>query len=413
MAGAGVLHSEQGHDVARLREFELLARVRVHLDDAADALGLAREGQGAIAVVHDFEGKGAQRLVRIDFCKPAGLMTFEIHLWLRLHFRGVRQIVNNCIKNVLYTLVFKCRSTVSREEVQVDGALANAALERVDVGLVAFQIGLEQVVVLLDRGFDQLLTPFLDLVGHIGGDVGNLVRRRIVGIRPDPRLARQKVDNALELVFDTDWQHHDEWVRAQDVLDLLDDAVEVGADTVELVDEDNARNLGFVGVAPVGLRLGLDAAGSAKYPDAAVEYLQRAIDLDREIHVSRGVEQVDLVLVPLQRRRRRGDRDAALFLLRHPVHLRLAVMHLTNAVDLPGMVQEALRHRRLPGIDVGNDADVSQLFDLGHGSFLRNGQAAYQAGMPANQGRGEARSTPSDERPATRGRACDGPVPAR
>ena len=44
VAGLDVLHADQGDDVAGLGGIDLLAGVGVHLDDAADALGLAGEG---------------------------------------------------------------------------------------------------------------------------------------------------------------------------------------------------------------------------------------------------------------------------------------------------------------------------------------------------------------------------------
>ena len=43
------------------------------------------------------------------------------------------------------------------------------------------------------------------------------------------------------------------------------------------------------------------------------------------------VDQMDLVPVPVERGRRRGDGDAALALLRHPVHLRLTVVDFAHA----------------------------------------------------------------------------------
>ena len=107
MTRAGILHAEQGDDVARLRRIELLARVRMHFDDTTDALGLAgkrvqhvspfiqgpgidaRKGQGAVAVVHDLERQRAQRLVRIDFGNAAGRVAFEVDFRLRLDFRRV------------------------------------------------------------------------------------------------------------------------------------------------------------------------------------------------------------------------------------------------------------------------------------------------------------------------------------
>ncbi len=160
-------------------------------------------------------------------------------------------------------------------------------------------------------------------------------------------------------------------MRAQHVLDLLDDAVEVGADAVQLVDEDDAGNFGFVGVAPVGLRLGLDAAGSAEYADAAVEYLQRAIDLDREIHVSRGVDDVEPVIRPLAAGRSRLNRNAAFLLLLHEVRGRFTVMNLAGPVDLARQLQDTLRRRGFARIDVRENSNISVNAKVFHVTALK------------------------------------------
>ncbi len=78
------------------------------------------------------------------------------------------------------------------------------------------------------------------------------------------------------------------------------------------------------------------------------------------------VDQVDLVLLPLERGRGRGDRDPALALLLHPVHLGLAVVDLADLVDLAGVEQEPLRHGGLAGVDMGDDAEVADQIDLRH-----------------------------------------------
>ena len=57
------------------------------------------------------------------------------------------------------------------------------------------------------------------------------------------------------------------------------------------------------------------------------------------------------------------DRDAALLLLLHPVHRGRALVHFTDLVVLAGVVEDALGRRRLPGIDVGHDADVPVQFE--------------------------------------------------
>ena len=97
----------------------------MHLDDTANAFGLAGEGiqdavtlldaarvdpgegEGAVTVIHDLECQGPQRLVRVDRRDAAGLVALEIDLGLRLDLGRVGQVFNYSIKNILYAFVFK------------------------------------------------------------------------------------------------------------------------------------------------------------------------------------------------------------------------------------------------------------------------------------------------------------------
>jgi hypothetical protein len=62
-----------------------------------------------------------------------------------------------------------------------------------------------------------------------------------------------------------------------------------------------------------------------------------------------------------------SDGDAALLLLGHEVHGGRAVMHLPHAMNLSGIIQDALGQGGLSGIDVGDDPDVA---DQGQAAFL-------------------------------------------
>ncbi len=127
---------------------------------------------------------------------------------------------------------------------------------------------------------------------------------------------------------------------------------------------------------PDGLGLRLNAGDAAEHDDRTVEDAQAALDLDREVDVTRGVDQVDLVLLPLERRRGGGDRDPALALLFHPVHLGLAVVDLSDLVDLAGVKQEAFRDGGLARVDVRDYTEVSDHVDLRHEAvrIAQNGQ---------------------------------------
>ena len=76
-----------------------------------------------------------------------------------------------------------------------------------------------------------------------------------------------------------------------------------------------------------------------------------------------GVDQVEPAVAPAAGGGGRGDGDAALLLLGHPVHDRLAVMHLTHLVGLAAVKEDALGHGRLARVDVGDDAEIADVAD--------------------------------------------------
>ena len=84
-------------------------------------------------------------------------------------------------------------------------------------------------------------------------------------------------------------------------LDHVDAAVELGAGAVELVDEADAGHVVAVGLAPDRLGLRLDAGDAVEHRNRAVEHAQRALDLDGEVDVPGGVDDVDDVVRPTRR----------------------------------------------------------------------------------------------------------------
>ena len=78
--------------------------------------------------------------------------------------------------------------------------------------------------------------------------------------------------------------------------DLLERALEIGADAVHLVDEADARDAVLVGLPPDRFALGLDPFDGAEDHERPVEHAQAALDLGGEIDVPRRVDDVDRVL---------------------------------------------------------------------------------------------------------------------
>ena len=220
----------------------------------------------------------------------------------------------------------------------------------------------------------------LGLLLEVGGDLLHLVLGAhrhvalgVAGPHEGPHL--DEVDDADELALGADRELEHQRLRAEALDDRVDREVEVGTELVHLVDEADARHVVLVGLAPDRLGLGLDALLAVEDGDGTVEHAQRTLDLDREVDVAGGVDDVDLVLVPEAGHGGRRDRDAALLLLLHPVGRRGAVVGLADLVVDARVEQDALGGGGLAGIDVRHDADVADLAQVGEHVLCHGGSS--------------------------------------
>ena len=146
---------------------------------------------------------------------------------------------------------------------------------------------------------------------------------------------------------------------------------------------------------------------------------RRALDLDGEVDVARGVDEVDPAVAPLAGRGGRGDGDATLLLLDHPVHRRRTLVDLTDLVVSAGVVEDSLGGGGLARVDVSHDPDVSGLGQgegsasggRGHG-YLSSGviRWADAAGRQGESGPGRDGSVTNDSgrRPGSTPPSCEG-----
>ena len=147
---------------------------------------------------------------------------------------------------------------------------------------------------------------------------------------------------------------------ADDAGQLLRVQVGLGGRQVDLVQHRDQVQVGLEGQVQVGQGLGLDALGRVDQQDGALARGQRPGHLVGEVHVARGVDQVEHVRPavragPGQPDGLALDRDAPLALDVHPVQVlgpHLAVGHHA------GELQHAVRESGLAVVDVRDDAEV-------------------------------------------------------
>src|SRR5664279_4956511 len=87
------------------------------------------------------------------------------------------------------------------------------------------------------------------------------------------------------------------------------------------------------------------------------------VDFDGEVAVAGGVDDVEALFLPERGGRGRSDGDAAFLLLLHPIHRRGAFVHLADLMALAGVIEDPLRSRGFPGIDVRHDAEIAVVLD--------------------------------------------------
>jgi len=144
--------------------------------------------------------------------------------------------------------------------------------------------------------------------------------------------------------------------------DGIDGVLKIGAHLVHLVDEANSGNAVFIGLAPYGFRLRLDAVHGIKHRYRAIEDAQRAFDFRGKVHVAGGIDNIDANVAPGAGGGGGGNRNAALLLLLHPIHGGGAFMHFADAVRDARIEQDAFSRSCLAGINVGHDPDVAATF---------------------------------------------------
>src|SRR5690606_20135275 len=128
-----------------------------------------------------------------------------------------------------------------------------------------------------------------------------------------------------------------------------------------------------------GLGLRVDALAGVEDGHGTVAHAHGALDLHGEVDVPRGVDHVDARVVPERLRHGGGDGDAALALLLHPVHLGGALVGLADLVDAAGEEEDAFGQRRLARVDVGRDADVARLAEVGCCGGFAHDRRRYRA----------------------------------
>ena len=321
-------------------------------------------------VRHNLEGQCRERCVGISGTLEDDFLVADV---VSLDVRDVQragQVVNDGVQHRLHTTVLEGGATQNRVYLGVDGQLTDAGLQLGNSQLFALEVLLHQLFAGFSNGLHELCAVLFGLFLQVCGDrldfvLGTHGHVTLGVAAPGECTHFEEVDDALEFALGTDRQLQNQRLGTQAVDDRVYGEVEVRTQLVHLVDEADTRHVVLIGLAPDGLGLRFNAFLAVENSDGAVEDAEGPLNLDSEVNVTRGVDDVDLVVVPVTRGSCGGNGDTPLLLLCHPVHRGRTVVGLTDLVIDTCVEQDALGCSRLAGIDVGHDADVADLVQVG------------------------------------------------
>ena len=221
--------------------------------------------------------------------------------------------------------------------------------------VLAIEVELEQLVVGLGDGFDQLLAARLDGVGERRGRLAD------GGVGAQARLAGREVDDAREGVSGADRDRERDDLHAVALAQRGEHLVEVGVLAVHPRDDDEARQPARVGELPGNVGAGLDAGGGVDGDERGVGGGDAADDLADEVEVAGRVDHVEALAGPLDGEQGERDRVGAGVLLLVEVGDGVAVLDAAEAGECAGGEEHRLAQHRLAGAAVPHQDDVAEL----------------------------------------------------
>ncbi|CAB4644387.1 unannotated protein [freshwater metagenome] len=149
----------------------------------------------------------------------------------------------------------------------------------------------------------------------------------------------------------------------EDLLDLGGVAIWIGCRKVDLVKCGDDLKVILKGEITVRQRLRLNALRRVDEQDGSFARRQRPTHLVAKIDVTRGVDQMDEVVLVIEANALEFDRDTPLAFDIHRIEI--LGSHFPG-VDRATELEQAVRQGGLAVVDVGNDAEVADTVERGH-----------------------------------------------
>ena len=213
-------------------------------------------------------------------------------------------------------------------------------------------------LIVVHRGHQHLEGSLGVALGRLDGaqqgvEQGDQVSAGYIGVKACSAItATAEQHGAVQLLVGSTQIH-------QQVEDLVDDFLDAGIGTVDLVDGDNKAQILLQSLLQHETGLGHTALSSVHQQQNAVDHLQHALDLAAEVGVARGIDDIDLDALVGAGAVLGQNGDAALTLDVTAVHDTLC--HSLIVAESAALAQQGVHQRGLAVVNVSDDSDIAQI----------------------------------------------------
>src|SRR6056300_167656 len=215
----------------------------------------------------------------------------------RLYFGWRGQKLDDCVKNRLNPLVLERRSPEYWDNLIREGPRTQTLLDFLLAELTPLEILGHQVFIGFCGSFHHVLAQFRDFIRQVFRDVSILKGHSLIVFIPENGFILDEIDDTFKFIFGTNRHVNGHRVAVETITKLSDDTLKIRSRTIHFIDEDHSRYFILVGLTPDRLGLRLNTGGATKHHYRAIEDAERTLNLNREVDVSGGIDDIDSMLI--------------------------------------------------------------------------------------------------------------------
>ncbi len=201
----------------------------------------------------DFKSERSKWFVRTGSARNLLLFIIQVRANDRWNIEWRWEEIENCVEEWLHPFILKCCATDHRNPGHLDTHLAQSLKYLFTREFLAGEIFLDQALIVFCRHLDEICPCSICFVPHISRNIFFVKFRSERLLVIDDSLHFYEIDNASEIVLDTNRELNRNWLCFQSVTDHLDTAFKVCTCSIHFVHKADSWHTVAVRLAPNSL----------------------------------------------------------------------------------------------------------------------------------------------------------------